>query len=66
MIELMLPSSFKKWAMCDSFICAYARSAGATTFKAHLNALSEAGAHPLRGVCWHFTNVLLDAETQLL
>ena len=26
----------------------------------------EQGAHPLRGVCWHFTHVLLDAETQLL
>ena len=30
------------------------------------NALQEAGAHPLRGVCWHFTYVLLDTERQFL
>ena len=36
------------------------------TLKAHLNALQEAGAHPPRGVCWYFTHVLFDAETQLL
>ena len=39
---------------------------GTSTLKAQLNALQEAGAHSLRGVCWHFTHVLLDAETQLL
>ena len=27
------------------------------TLKAHLNALQEVGAHPLSGVCWHFTHV---------
>ena len=36
------------------------------TLKAHLNALQVVGAHPLRGVCWSFTHVLLDAEAQLL
>ena len=61
----MLQSSFQKWDLCVSFICACARS-GPSTPKAHLNALQEAGAHPLRGVCWHFTHVLLDAEKQLL
>ena len=39
---------------------------GSTPLNAHLNALYEAGAHALRGVCWHFTHVLLDTETQLL
>ena len=39
---------------------------GTTTLKAHLMALQEAGARPLRGICWHFTHVLLDTETRLL
>ena len=28
---------------------------GIPRLNAHLNALQEASAHPLRGVCWHFT-----------
>ena len=43
-------------------LCANKRA----TLYAHLNALHGAGAHPLRGVCWHFMHVLLDTETQLL
>ena len=39
---------------------------GNTALKLHLNALQEAGTHPLRSVCWYFTHVLLDNETQLL
>ena len=39
---------------------------GTITHKAQLNALQEADAHPLPGVCWHSTHVLLNAETQLL
>ena len=46
-------------------LCACARSEH-STLKAHLNVFQEAGAPPLRGVCWYFTLVLLDAETQLL
>ena len=48
------------------FLFARVLEVGISTLNAHLNALQEAGAHPLRVVCWHFTHVLLDAETQLL
>ena len=47
------------------FYCAlHVLEVGTTTAKTHLNTLQEAGAHPLRGVCWHFMRVLLDYETQ--
>ena len=53
--------------MSGSFISACARSTGTSTLKTHLNALQEAGAHPLCSRCrWHFTHVLLDTQTQLL
>ena len=47
------------------FALAHVLEVSTTTIKTHLNALQEAGAHSLRGVCWHFTHVLLDAEAQL-
>ena len=66
MIELMLPSSFMKWDLCIFLLFAHVLETGTPTIKAHLNALQETGAHPLRGVCWYFTHVLLDAETHLI
>ena len=52
--------------MCASLLFAHVLEVGTSTLKAHLHALQEAGAHPLRVVCWHFTHVLLDTEMQLL
>ena len=48
------------------FALVHVLEVGTPTTKAHLNALQEGGAHPLRSVCWHFTHIPLDAETQLL
>ena len=55
----------QKWVLA-TLLFAHVLEVATTTLKAHLNALQESGAHPLRSICWHFTHVLLDAETQLL
>ena len=57
--------SLQKWDLCVSLLFAHVLEVGTPTLKAHLNALQEVGAHPLRGVCWHFTHVLPDTRTQL-
>ena len=33
---------------------AHVLEVGTPTLTAHLNALQDAGAHPIRGVCWPF------------
>ena len=62
----MLLSSFKKNGLCSTLLFAHVFEVATPTLKSHLNAPQEVGAHPLRGVCWHFTHVVLDAETQFL
>ena len=42
---------------CTSLLIAHMLEVGTLTLKAHLNALQEAVAHPLRGACWQFTHV---------
>ena len=53
--------------MCDSFTCACARSGHrhGQGKSEREGGLQKAGAHPLRGVCWHFTHLLPGNETQL-
>ena len=41
-------------------------SLGTLHDKANLIALQKNGAHPLRGICWHFTHIPLDAKTQVI
>ena len=60
----MLTSSFKKW-VCATVLVTHVFEVGTTKLKAYLNALQQAGAHLLRGVCWHFAQALLNTETQL-
>ena len=60
----MLSKNFKN-GLCATLLFAHVLEVDITTLKAHLNALQAAGAHPLRGACWHFTHVLFDTETQL-
>ena len=55
----MLPSSsFQKLDLCVSLLFAHVLEVDIQTLNAHLNAFQEAGGHPLRGICWHFTHIV--------